>query len=171
MIVWPQEQQSVNVICSYSLRSAACWGYPLAIEKVDGPATVLDFLGIVLDTERMEARLLKDKLDRIQTTIQEWLNRRSATKREILSPLVGILQHAAKVVCPGRMFVSRMQQRYYFTRLNKEFQSDLHWWNTFLGQWNGVSFFQSKVTPGIVIQTDASGSWGYTAFYGGRWLQ
>lgn len=60
-------------------------GIPLAIEKVDGPTTVLDFLRIVLDTERMEACLPKDKLDRIRTAIQEWLNRRSATKREIPS--------------------------------------------------------------------------------------
>ena len=94
---------------------------------------VLDFLGIVFDTERMEARLPKDKLDRIQTAIQEWLNKRSATKREILS-LVGVLQHAAKVVRPGRTFVScmyavaaKVQELDYFTRLNKEFQSDLHW--------------------------------------------
>ena len=41
----------------------------------------------------------------------------------------------------------------YFTHLNKKFQSDLHWWNTFLGQWNGVSFFQPKVMPDIAIQT------------------
>ena len=75
-------------------------GIPLAIEKVMGPAMVLDFLGIVLDTERMEARLPKDKLERIQTTLQEWLHKKSATKREILS-LVGILQHAAKIVRPG----------------------------------------------------------------------
>ena len=60
-------------------------GIPLAIEKVGGPAMVLDFLGIVLDTERMEARLPKDKLERIQLAIQEWLHKRSATKREILS--------------------------------------------------------------------------------------
>ena len=101
-------------------------GVPLALEKVDGPATVLDFLGIVLDTERMEARLPKDKLDRIRTATQEWLNKKSATKREILS-LVGVLQHAAKVVRPGRMFVSNMyavaakvQELDYFTCLNKE---------------------------------------------------
>ena len=29
-------------------------GIPLAIEKVDGPATMLDFLGILLETEQME---------------------------------------------------------------------------------------------------------------------
>ena len=66
---------------------------------------------------------------------------------------------------------AKVQELDYFTRLNKEFQSDLHWWNTFLGLWNGVSFFQPKVTPDIVIQTDASGSWGCAAFCGGRWLQ
>ena len=69
----------------------------------------------------------------------------SATKREIFS-LVRVLQHATKVVRPGRTFVSRLyavaakvQELDYFTCLNKEFQSDLHWWNTFLGHWNGVS--------------------------------
>ena len=152
-------------------------GIPLAIEKVEGPAMVLDFLGIVLDTERMEARLPKDKLERIQLAIQEWLNKRSATKREILS-LVGVLQHAAKVVHPGRTFVSRMyavaakvQELDYFTRLNKEFQSDLHWWHTFLDLWNGVSFLQPKGMPDTVVQTDASGSWGCAAFCEGHWLQ
>lgn len=84
-------------------------GIPLALEKVLGPATLLDFLGIILDTVRMEARLPSDKLRRIQATIQEWLGRRNATKREILS-LVGILQHAAKVVRPGRTFVSWSRQ-------------------------------------------------------------
>ena len=135
-----------------------------------GPTMVLDFLGIVLDTERMEAHLPKDKLERIQTTLQEWLHRKSATKREILS-LVGVLQHAAKVVRPGRTFLSHMyamaavvRELDYFTRLNKEFQSDLHWWNTFLGLWNGVSFFPLSETPDSIIQTDASGSWGCAAF-------
>ena len=121
-------------------------GIPLALDKVVGPSTVLEFLGIVLDTERMEARLPCDKLSRIQTTIVEWLNKRSATKREMLS-LVGVLQHAAKVVRPGRTFVRRMysvaaraQELDYFTHLNKEFKSDLYWWHLFLNKWNGISF-------------------------------
>ena len=75
---------------------------------------VLDFLGIVLDTERMEARLPKDKLERIQLAIQEWLYKRSATKREILS-LVGVLQHAQRLFVQAvRLSVACMlwQQRY-----------------------------------------------------------
>ena len=66
---------------------------------------------------------------------------------------------------------AKVQELDYFTRLNKEFQSELHCWNTFLGHWNGVSFFQPKVMPDIVIQTDASGSWVCVAFCRGCWLQ
>ena len=75
-------------------------GISLATKKVEGPTTCLDFLGIQLDTVSMEARLPEDKLIKTRTTIQEWLNRRSATKREILS-LVGPL--------PGRPSAARRQ--------------------------------------------------------------
>ena len=124
-------------ICNQNLRLlievCTMLGIPLALEKVEGPSTILEFLGILLDTMRMEARLPAEKLIRIQATIQEWLRKKSATKREFLS-LVGLLQHAAKVVRPGRTFVSRMysvaasvQELDYFTRLNREFRSDIYW--------------------------------------------
>ena len=113
-------------------------GIPLALEKVAGPATSLEFLGILLDTERMQARLPAEKLLRTQQAVAQWLCRKNATKREILS-LVGHLQHAAKVVRPGRTFVARMYataakvlQLDYYTRLNEDFRSDLWWWYTFL---------------------------------------
>ena len=119
---------------------------PLAIQKVEGPTTCLDFLGIILDTIRMEARLPDEKLTRIYHTIANWLDKQNATKREILS-LVGLLQHATKIVCPGRIFVHRMysvaakvQEMDHYTRLNKEFRSDLYWWHTFITSWNGISF-------------------------------
>ena len=47
-------------------------GIPLAIEKVAGPMTTLPFLGIILDTIKMEARLLVEKLDRSET-VAFWL--------------------------------------------------------------------------------------------------
>jgi len=46
---------TVVQICNYL-------GVLLALEKVEGPATALPFLGIVLDTTRMEARLPEEKL-------------------------------------------------------------------------------------------------------------
>ena len=39
-------------------------GVPLAIDKIEGPSSSLPFLGIMLDTNTMEARLPIDKLNR-----------------------------------------------------------------------------------------------------------
>jgi len=55
-------------------------GVPLALEKVEGPSTSLPFLGIILDSDRMEARLPDDKLARIQECLTAWLNKKKATK-------------------------------------------------------------------------------------------
>ena len=79
----------------------------LAVEKVTGLAVLLEFLGIVLDSDRMETWLLKDKQRRIQAMLHRWLHKKSTTKREILS-LVGVLHHASKVVRPSRTLVCRM---------------------------------------------------------------
>jgi len=79
-------------------------GIPLALDKVEGPSTSLTFLVIILDTERMEARLPKEKLVRIRHQLEEWQGKKKATKKQILS----LLQHATKVVRPGRTFVPRI---------------------------------------------------------------
>lgn len=168
-------------VCSQNLQClievCGMLGIPLAVEKVEGPSPVLEFLGICIDTFNMVIRLPEEKLRRTAVTIERWLHRRNATKREILS-LVGVLQHAAKVVRPGRTFVSRMysvaaavQELDYYTRLNKEFRSDLHWWHLFLGNWNGICFLPSPSIPTITVQTDASGSWGCGGYSDGKWFQ
>jgi len=72
-------------------------GVPLAMEKLEGPSTAITFLGIEIDTSRMEIRLPKEKLDRIRQDLNYWMGRKKATKRQILS-LIGLLQHATKVI-------------------------------------------------------------------------
>jgi hypothetical protein len=73
---------------------------PVSKFKVEGPATVLTFLGISLDTEAMELRLPEEKLRRLKTLTQQWKTKRSCTKRDLLS-LIGHLQHACLVVRPS----------------------------------------------------------------------
>ena len=160
---------AITQICDYL-------GVPSALKKVEGPSTTLPFLGIVLDTTRMEARLPKDKLLKLRQDIAEWVIYTDAKKRDILS----LLQHAAKVFRCGRAFVSRMyattakvKELHFYTRLNVEFRLDLCWWHTFLEDWNGLSLLRwddSNWTPQHIIQTDASGSWGCGAFCNGQWL-
>ena len=155
-------------------------GIPLALEKLEGPSQSLTFLGIILDTQRMEARLPDDKLLRIRTQLAAWLEKKKATKREILS-LVGLLQHATKVVKSGRTFLSRMYSRaarlrelHYYTKLTKDFRSDLQWWYVFINSWNGISFLESihsRTTADYYIATDASGSWGCGGCFKEHWFQ
>ena len=88
----------------------------------------------------MEAQLPLDKLDRIRGLVAEWLPKTKVIKREILS-LVGLLQHAAKVVHLGRIFVkymynvaAKVHELDYYVHLNRDFKSDLCWWHIFLGE-------------------------------------
>ena len=82
---------------------------------------------------------------------------------------------------PGRIFVrfmynvaARVHELDYYTRLDREFKTDLCWWHTFLEEWNGVSLLHiadCPLPPQFTIQTDASGTWGCGAYFHGRWLQ
>ena len=171
-------------ICQHNLdiftQTCADLGVPLASEKVEGPSTQLTFLGILLDTSRMEIRLPDDKLQRIRVELASWLQKESATKREILS-LVGLLQHATKVVRSGRTFVARMYQSAakleklkYFTRLTQSFRSDLYWWHTFIANWNGLCILRKPNHANHVnfrVFSDASGSWGCGAQWERHWFQ
>lgn len=172
----PQQSSTCSDNLTMIKEICSMLGIPLATEKVEGPSDCLTFLGITLDTQSMQARLPDDKLKRIRCQVASWLSRKKATKREILS-LVGLLQHATKVVTHGRTFLSRMYQTAarvkhlsYYTRLTRAFRSDLRWWHLFATHWNGLSFF-NHTSPDHEILTDASGSWGCGAVFGTQWLQ
>ena len=60
-------------------------GIPLSLNKTVGPVTELEYLGVILDTLKMEARLPVDKTERIHQLLVTFLNRKSCTKQELLS--------------------------------------------------------------------------------------
>lgn len=76
---------------------------PLAVHKTVGPVTSIEYLGIILDSENMTARLPDNKLSRISEALSSLANRNKCTKRELLS-LLGHLNYACRVVVPGRSF-------------------------------------------------------------------
>ena len=95
--------------------------------------------------------------------LEQWLGKKNATKQQIL----GHLQHTSKVVRSGCTFTARMyataakvKKMHFYTRLNRQFRSDLAWWYTFICHWNGLSLLRDPATvpdTRITIQTDASG--------------
>ncbi len=54
-------------------------GVPMSKTKVEGPATVLVFLGILLDTIKPELHLSEEKLAWLKQMIREWNRRKSCT--------------------------------------------------------------------------------------------
>lgn len=152
---------------------------PLAVHKTAGPASTLEYLGIILDSEHMEARLPADKLCRISQIIATTKVRKSVTKRELLS-LLGHLHFAMRIIRPGRSFVSYLltlahsvKELHHHVRLTKECQRDLDMWHSFLSNWNGVSFFLQNMirAPDFNLFTDASSLVGFGGYFNGRWFQ
>ena len=142
----------------------------MAIEKLEGPAICLTFLGIVIDTILQELRLPEDKLKRCREVAQ---TRKRCTKCELLS-VAGQLQHVASVVKPGRTFLRRLfdlgkvvKHPDHHLHLLAGVRSDLAWWFEFLEAWNGVSWMiaANKIVPDVILTSDASGSWGCKAFW------
>ena len=119
--------------------------FPLALEKIKGPLTAHTFLGVEIDTSALVLRLPDEKLVILRSLIASWRDRRWCLKSELQS-LVGKLQHAYKVVRPGRSFLRQIfellggvHHDHHHVKLNGGKRSDLAWWDLFLESRNGVS--------------------------------
>ena len=154
-------------------------GVPLKLEKVEGPATTMIFLGIEVDTIKGTLSLPDPKLQQYRVELVAWSRCKAARKRELLS-LIGKLSHACRVIRPGRIFLRRMIQTAnsvtrldHWVRLGMEFRSDLWWWLSFLELWNGRAKLRAQARPdqGIVVTSDASGNWGCGTAWGRQWIQ
>jgi hypothetical protein len=124
----------------------------------------------------MEARLPQDKLQRICELILAFLDKKTCTKRQLLS-LLGHLNFAMRVVHPGRSFISYLislsttvQDLNHFVTLNSDCRLDLHMWHKFLSQWNGTSFFLDDAITNAAdmhLYTDATDS-AFGGYYSGK---
>ena len=70
-----------------------------------GPTVQLQYLGIILDTDSMEARLPLDKLTRIREMLHQFESKQRISKRALLS-LLDHLNFASRVMRQGRSSLS-----------------------------------------------------------------
>ena len=111
---------------------------PLDLHQSVGPTTCLEYLGIMLDSENMIAKLHQYKLCRIKDLVHAFLDRR--TKRELLS-LLGHLNYVTRVIIHGRSFVSYLltlvhsvKELHFHITINLECLDDLRMWYEFVYQ-------------------------------------
>ena len=141
---------------------------PVATEKLDGPMTRLLFLCVEIGTAEIILHLPPHKLLELQDLVERWMGKKACYLHQLQS-LAGKLQHACKVVRPGRTFLRQVFEmmhvtgkKYHHVRLNAGFRSDITWWHTFLASWNGVAIMPGMGVKGPAIEafTNASGGMG-----------
>ena len=154
-------------------------GLPLEEEKEEGPAVVITFLGMELDSEKLQIRLPGEKLGEMRAILRSWRGMKSCRKRDLLS-IVGVLSHASKAIRASRSFtrrlidlsttVKRLDRR---VRLNQAARADIEWWWQFSRRWNGVAMMVAvnRRAPECDVVSDASGSWGCGAVFRRQWFQ
>lgn len=76
------------------------FGVPLAPEKTEGPTVTITFLGIEIDSMRMECRLPKDKLVKLQEEVRGTIGVRKLQLRQLQS-LLGKLNFACRIIAMG----------------------------------------------------------------------
>ena len=96
-----------HLVLSYIHGVLESIGVPVAWHKTEGPATTVTFLGVVVDTARLELRLHLDKLQHTRDLVAGWRRRCSGGYKDFES-LLGHLSHAALVIRQGRVFLRRM---------------------------------------------------------------
>ena len=66
---------------------------PISGSKTKGPSQIIQFMGIILDSGKMEARLPEDQVERIKSALSTFQSQRSTTLQELQS-LIGTLNFA-----------------------------------------------------------------------------
>ena len=117
-------------------------GFLVVVEKREGPATTLEFLGFEVDSGAMEVRLPARKLAELNSLLRQWQGRKVARRRE-LDSLVGKLVHASQVMQPGKTFMRRLFE------LQKGFRKPYH----------QIKLGRSPVGPPMVVDLHRGVKW------------
>ena len=153
-------------------------GWPIAPEKIEGPARSLTFLGICIDLDAQLILLDPAKLAAVTALAQDWLTKKQCSYADIDS-LAGSLFWTTRVVRGGRTFLRRVvdakKKRPHRGTLPVEpdIREDIRWWVSFLTAFNGRALIpESDWTANSstwTLSTDASGS-GFGARWNNRFL-
>lgn len=154
-------------------------GVPLAQEKQEGPTTSLTYLGLVIDTEKMEVKVPRDKVEKARLLITNLETRKKVTLKELQS-VIGSLSFLSRAVRPGRVFLQRLialtrkvHKPHHYVPISVGARHDAAMWRTFLTAFNGVSIMLPSEwlsTDTIQLYTDSSALTGYGAYFAGNWF-
>ena len=144
---------------SFLLDLLAQLGLDISMKKLVPPTTAATCLGIHIDTIDRTISIPSKKLQEIITICKNLQSKTHCSKRDLQS-LLGSLLYITKCVAPARSFLNRMLQllrdNVHNSKilLNDQFFKDLAWFNTFLENYNGVTFYDLP-NSNIEVHLDA----------------
>ncbi len=105
-----------------------------------------------MDTVKMEAGLLRDKLDKCLDLVRSYKDRKHISLSQLES-VTGLLNFACRVVVPGTAFLRRLYRLkegikkrlpHYKLPLSAATCQDLVTWEGFHSHYNGITMFGAK---------------------------
>ena len=177
-----QVQQFLNVCSEIN--------FPVSLEKTEWGATIIIFLGLLINTSNQTVSLPFDKIQKALEQIEFYLDR-THKKTTVLraQQICGLLNFLCKCVVPGRAFTTRLYsmagsaalKSHHHVRITEEHRLDLAVWKVFLQQPDVycqpfIDFTSTISAQEIDMYSDASGNpeLGYgalcrTSFLVGKW--
>ena len=134
-------------------------GLEIFQKKLVPPDTVVTCLGIQIDTVNRTLSIPHQKLQEIVKLCKDWVNKTYCSKKALQS-LLGSLLYISKCVKPARFFLNHilalLRSNYEVQKilLDNSFFKDLTWFNTFLCNFNGVTYYH-KTFPSAQVYLDA----------------
>ena len=139
-------------------------GFEESKEKATPPSEIMSFLGVLFNTVTMTMEITPERLEEIRKLTQSWLEKDSASLKQI-QPLLGKLNFVAACVKPSRIFISRLLnwlRSIYDSPEHSHIipdyvRKDLLWWNRFLPIYNGVSMmeYENWSEPDAIFSSDS----------------
>lgn len=128
------------------------------------PATKMEFLGFVIDSQALTLALPRDKIRRVKKECQDLLESPLVSVRQ-LAKVLGHLTSTIQAVFPGPLHFCHLQgeknRAFEHSRtyecsilLSPQAKEELVWWKDNLDAWNGKALISGS--PDLIIETDAS---------------
>jgi hypothetical protein len=136
------------------------FGLAIALDKFEGPAQSLEFLGIVVDSLDRCLRISTARQAELTELLTDFLHRPWASRRRLES-LLGKLSFAATVLPGARPFLRRIIDTLCSRptgriRLQGSFRSDVRYWLGHMASWNGRALWRRSTSTPFVFGSDAS---------------
>jgi hypothetical protein len=119
---------------------------PLANEKTVAPTTIVEYLGLTIDTGKMIIKIPENKISELKDKIMFVMGNSKVTLRTLQS-LAGSLAFCTKELPAGRDFsrriyaaTSKAKKPHHFIRVTNAMKCDLLVWKEFLEDFNGISY-------------------------------